>query len=70
MPLDLYDDESPPTGLERPFIGVLFDCCGVYERIYRAPEHRVYRGRCPRCLRPIQIRVRPDGTRARLFRAS
>ncbi len=69
MPLDIYDDSQSSTGFDRPFIGVLFDCCGVYERIYRAPTQRVYQGRCPRCLRPVRIRVGPEGTRARLFRA-
>ena len=53
----------------RPYIGVRFECCGVYARIYRQPNSMYYVGRCPRCLRTVRVRVGPDGTSARLFRA-
>jgi hypothetical protein len=53
----------------RPYIGVLFECCGVYVRIYRRPAEPVYRGRCPRCLRTATARVGPGGTNERVFRA-
>ena len=53
----------------RPFLGVLFECCGVYARIYRDPDARFYVGRCPRCLRVLKVRVGPDGTPARFLRA-
>jgi len=53
----------------RPFIGVHFECCGVYARIYRRPDQKEYVGRCPRCFRTVRVRVGPDGTDARLFRA-
>jgi hypothetical protein len=53
----------------RPYIGVYFECCGVYARIYRQPDKRCYYGRCPRCLRTVRVRVGPEGTSARLFRA-
>ncbi len=55
--------------LSRPYIGVLFQCCGVYTRIYRRPEDNRYVGRCPRCYRIAQVRVGPDGTGERLFHA-
>ena len=65
------DDPGGPTPAtpRRPFIGVLFDCCGVYARVYRQPDQREYLGRCPRCLRTLRVRVGPDGTPARIFRA-
>lgn len=53
----------------RPYIGVHFECCGVYARIYRQPDKMVYQGRCPRCLRTLTVRVGPDGTQTRIFRA-
>jgi hypothetical protein len=53
----------------RPYISIYFECCGVYARIYRQPEKMVYYGHCPRCLRTVTVRVGPEGTRARLFRA-
>jgi hypothetical protein len=52
---------------ERPYLSVLFACCGVYTRVYRNPEGTAYRGRCPRCGLPISFRVGPGGTDARFF---
>lgn len=54
--------------VNRPFLRVYFECCQVYQRIYRDRSGEAYTGRCPRCLRTIRFRVGPDGTPARDFR--
>ena len=54
----------------RPYVGVLFECCGIYVRIYRRPGQMFYLGRCPKCLRTVRLRVGRDGTAARFFRAT
>ena len=60
---------APSTGSQeqRPFLSVLFACCGVYTRIYRNADGQGYAGRCPRCGRPVRFAVGRGGTDARFF---
>lgn len=51
----------------RPWVGIRFDCCGVYSRIYRNRPGTEYAGRCPRCGRRVKLKVGPGGTSARFF---
>ena len=39
----------------RPFIGVLFNCCYVYNRVYRQEHGPYYIGRCLRCYRERKV---------------
>lgn len=70
--VDLYDQppDDPRATPVRPCIGVYFECCGVYSRIYRRPEQMEYVGNCPRCLAKLRVKVRADGTSQRIFRAT
>ncbi len=52
---------------ERPFLGVVFKCCKVYGRIYLNKQRTAFVGWCPRCAKPIRIKVSPDGTDSRFF---
>ncbi len=59
-------DEGKPSQ-SRPFIGVHFKCCGVYQRIYRHPAGDRYEGRCPRCGKQVRAMVGSGGTDERTF---
>ena len=65
--LDEPADGGAASVAQRRWIGVRFDCCGVYQRLYKSRNGRAYRGRCPRCLRTVRVRVGPGGTDARFF---
>lgn len=60
---------SSTTLRDRPWLGIHFDCCGVYTRIYRNIDGTAYQGSCPLCLRRIKLRVGAGGTSARFFTA-
>lgn len=53
----------------RKYIGVMFECCRAYQRIYVNRKGDAYEGRCPRCMRLMKIRIAPYGTKDRFFRA-
>lgn len=58
-----------PDQKKKKFLGILFECCNVYRRIYLNKEETAYEGRCPRCSREVQVLVGPGGTDQRFFRA-
>ena len=64
-----YTAPSEPAFAGRPWIGILFECCDVYYRIYRDEAGTAYEGRCPRCGARVRVRIGPEGTDARFFRA-
>jgi len=66
----LPKQEPRQQAAARPFLSVRFDCCGVYQRIYRDATGNSYSGRCPRCGNPVRFAVGAGGTDARFFRVS
>ena len=60
-------DGASGAATGRPFLSVQFACCGVYTRIYRDPKEDEYRGRCPKCGKPVRFVVGEGGTTSRTF---
>lgn len=61
--------EAAQTSSEaRPFLSVLFECCNVYQRVYRNAADTRYVARCPRCGRTAYFPVGQAGTANRFFR--
>ena len=61
--------EAKPT-TKRAFLGIWFACCNTYGRIYKNAQGTAYTGRCPKCLRPVTVRIGGGGTSQRVFRGS
>ncbi len=71
-PLDRSSGEagSAPAGGKRNWLGIQFECCTTYSRIYKNGAGTAYVGWCPRCGRRVNVAVGPGGTDARFFRAT
>lgn len=59
-----------PAAVGRPWLGVRFDCAGVYVRVYRNPNANAYLAQCPACGQSVRFRVGPGGTAERFFTVS
>ncbi len=54
---------------QRKFLGIMFQCCSVYGRIYENKDKTAYVGRCPRCLRNVRVKIGEGGSNQRFFEA-
>lgn len=53
----------------KKFLGIMFECCNVYHRIYINKEDNAYEGRCPKCFAEVRALIGEDGSTSRFFRA-
>lgn len=62
--------ENNEKGMNKSnYLGIMFNCCSVYGRIYKNKEGSAYVGRCPKCMRTLKIPVGEGGTNRRFFNA-
>ena len=55
---------------EKKFIGIHFECCNVYRRVYVNKSLNAYEGQCPKCFRSVKVRIGQGGTDTRFFTAN
>jgi len=66
-------NENPSSGADldnsakKKFLGLKFTCCGVYSRVYVNRNGTAYEGRCPKCLKPVKLKIGEGGTDSRFF---
>lgn len=54
---------------KKKYLGILFECCNVYRRVYLNEQKTAYEGQCPLCHREVKVVIGPEGTDTRFFRA-
>jgi len=54
---------------KRKYLGIKFNCCNVYNRVYINKDGTAYTGFCPKCFRKVNIKVGEGGTDNRFFNA-
>lgn len=65
--------EEEKTRDPKKFLGVYFECCRTYGRLYQNKDATHYVGRCPRCTAPLKVPIggsdNPNATSQRFFKA-
>ena len=67
------EEDNKQESQQRKFLGVWFECCHTYGRLYKNKKGTLYVGRCPKCLRSVQVRIdnsSESATNRRFFRGS
>jgi hypothetical protein len=66
-PDDAHQTVDRGTAAGRPFLGIRFNCCDVYARIYANEAFTAFRGHCPKCAKPVWVRIAYGGSDSRFF---
>ena len=68
-PPEAKSGDSSGAGGGRPYLSIHFKCCNIYLRIYPTADGSAYAGHCPKCARPVRIKIGPGGSPNRVFEA-
>jgi hypothetical protein len=53
----------------KKFLGIYFECCHVYGRLYQNIQGTHYVGRCPKCMANLKVPIGEKGSNRRFFKA-
>jgi len=56
----------------KKFLGIYFECCNTYGRLYQNAQGTHYVGRCPKCMINLKVPIgkdKPNATNQRFFKA-
>lgn len=65
----MAEEKQEKNEKKTKYLGIMFNCCNAYGRIYKNKEGTAYAGHCPKCLRQLRIPVGEGGTDTRFFNA-
>ncbi|MBD3421139.1 MAG: hypothetical protein GF398_13570 [Chitinivibrionales bacterium] len=51
----------------KSYLGIQFNCCNVYQRIYKNRHATAYEGRCPKCGSYVRVPIGEGGSSQRFF---
>jgi len=52
---------------KQEFIGVIYKCCNIYNRIYLNKKKTAFVGWCPRCGTKMEVFLSPTGSNSHFF---
>jgi len=62
------EEEGTSPRRVRKYIGVHFECCKVYTRVYLNSQGTAYVGWCPYCAQRVEVKIDKRGTHCRFFK--
>ncbi len=68
-PFDRSEETISSGSERRPFLGIRFECCRTYARIYRNESQDAYVGNCPECRARVTVPIGGGGSSSRFFSA-
>lgn len=68
-PVVVPGNARAPEVDRKKFVGVRFHCCSLYVRVYVNKDGTAYEGRCPKCAKPVRLKIGEGGTSNRFFDA-
>lgn len=66
------DAQNNAQAKRRQALGIHFRCCNVYGYIYKTHKGDAYAGWCPKCAKPLRVKISQtgEGSDQRIFQTN